>query len=276
MNGPQSRKKSVANLDVQLKQISIFNWIQFLCCPVAALGGETNNKLVRVEVNKEGRRGLNKACQEKSSVWKTYLSALAGGCVDLGLWDGLIGRVWASCYTRDETFSHLTGKLMPRYPPASEGFEEFVLESCFFNIFVQKLDKFQMTRLGIRTEASLVNDIRSLPAAWASCVTTSEFSRLRKAKRPKRCHKRVISLIRRFYLGLWSDDNQGMDVGRRWSRKSCSTRKKVATLVHQRSRKVKVVSSISKMKLDQGGFWEDSTDAALPRTDKWRQNEGHA
>ena len=34
----------------------------------------------------------------------------------------------------------------------------------------------------------------------------------------------------------------------------------LTTLVHQRSREVKVVSSISKMKLDQGGFWEDSTE----------------
>ena len=143
---------------------------------------------------------------------------------------------------------------MPRYPPVSEGFQEFVSESCFLNIFVQKLDKFQMTRLGIRTEASLVNDIRSLPAVWASCVTTSEFSRLRKAKRPtillsigseklkdqnvaingfrkrSKCREWDISWINRFSFGLWADDNQGMDigVGRRWSRKSCLTRKKTS------------------------------------------------
>ena len=159
-----------------------------------------------------------------------------------------------------------------------------------------------MTRLGIRSEASLVNDIRSLPAVWASCVTTLEFSWLRKAKRPtllpsigleklkdqnvaingfrkrSKCCEWDISWINRFSFGLWADNNQGMDIERRWSKKKLFNEKKnqVTILVHQRSREVKVVSSISKIKLDQGGFWKDSTDAALPRTDKWRQNEGHA
>ena len=61
---------------------------------MAAPGGETNNKLVRVEVNKEGRLGgLIRRAKKKAPFEKHICQLQQGGCVGLGLWDGLIGRV---------------------------------------------------------------------------------------------------------------------------------------------------------------------------------------
>ena len=59
---------------------------------MAAPGGETNNKLV--EVNKEGRRGgLIRRAKKKAPFEKHICQLQQEGCVGLGLWDGLIGRV---------------------------------------------------------------------------------------------------------------------------------------------------------------------------------------
>ena len=52
----------------------------------------TNSSLDRSQQGGE-ERGLNKACQEKSSVWKTYLSARAGGMCG----PGAVGRLNRAC-----------------------------------------------------------------------------------------------------------------------------------------------------------------------------------